>query len=80
MSTMPHSHPSTPSLSNRELQVLAYQTCLSRPGISQELAMSPTALRRHISAIARKLTSHPVRSAAPDAGDVRPDDSCWPFV
>lgn len=74
------SHLPTASLSNRELQVLAYQTCLSKPGISQELAMSPTVLRRHISSIARKLTSQPRGGAAPGAGDVRPDDSSWPFA
>ena len=68
------------SLTNRELQVLAYQaTGLSRTGISRELGISPRMLQRHISALTRKLPAGHRRGAAHHTGDARPDDSGWPF-
>jgi hypothetical protein len=45
-------------LTDRELQVLAYQTTsLSRIGFSRELGIPPGRLQRYITAITRKLTA-----------------------
>ena len=68
------------TLTNRELQVLAYQkTCLSGSDISRELGISPRRLQRHIWAITLKLSTGHRRDATRAARDARPDDSCWPF-
>jgi DNA-binding NarL/FixJ family response regulator len=67
-------------LTNRELQVLAYQAaCLPRTSISRELGISPRRLQRHISTITRKLTPGDRRDAARDTSDTPLDDSRWPF-
>ena len=53
-------HPGLPggSLTDRELQVLAYQaTSLSHSEISRELGIKPRRLQRHVWAITRKLTT-----------------------
>lgn len=67
------------SLTDRELQVLAYQTTsLTRTDICQEIGMSPRMLQRHTTAITSKLaTGH--QSGATRDTDARPDDSSWPF-
>lgn len=64
------------SLTDRELQVFAYQTtALTRASISRELDMSARTLQRHLSAINRKLTTEPPSATS----DTRADDSSWPF-
>ena len=68
------------SLTNRELQVLAYQTTsLSRTSMSRELGMSPRMVQRHILAITRKLSTGKRGDATRDISDARPDDFGWPF-
>ncbi len=65
------------SLTDRELQVLAYQTtALTEANISRELDMSPRMLQRHVSAINRKLTTDPGAAL----GDSPAGDYSWPFA
>ncbi len=67
------------SLTNRELQVLAYQTTpLTRADICQEIGMSPRMLQRHTTSITSKLATGHQHGATGDT-DAHPDDSSWPF-
>lgn len=76
MPVTPHAALPNASLTDRELQVFAYQaTALTPTMISQELGMSPKILQHHLSAIDRKFTTGPQGAAS----DSCADDSCWPF-
>jgi DNA-binding NarL/FixJ family response regulator len=67
------------SLTDRELQVLAYQTTpLTRADICQEIGMSPRMLQRHTTSITSKLSTGHQHGATSDT-DAGPDDSSWPF-
>jgi len=79
MPTIPQPDPPSGSLTDRELQVLAYQTtALSGPDICREIGMSPRTLARHTTAIASRLATGHQRGSTRDT-DARPDDSCWAF-
>ncbi len=68
--------PNSP-LTDRELQVLAYQsTALTQASISRELDMSPRILQRHLTAINRKFTTDP----GGVTGETCADDYSWPFA
>lgn len=68
------------SLTDRELQVLAYQSCLPPTSIGEELGMSPRMLQRHMSAITRKVPATQGPIAPHDTSDIHLDDSGWPFA